>query len=94
MSIVSTSVAQRTLSAQLDRVEASEEIEISRHGRVVAVLISPEKLGARRAGDVWKRADELRVLLDRARTQPLTASMDGDRAEELIDWIRAGRRAR
>lgn len=94
MSIISASVARHTLPVQLDRVEAGEEVEISRHGRVVAVLISPAKLRARRVGDAWKRADQVGALLDRARTQPLTASMNEDRAEELIGWIRAGRETR
>ena len=94
MPAISASVARQTLPAQLDRVEAGEEVEISRHGRVIAVLISPEKLRARRVGDAWKRADEVGALLDRARTQPLTASMNEERAEELIRGIRAGREPR
>lgn len=95
MAVISASVARQTLPAQLDRVEAGEQIEITRHGRVVAVLVGPHALRARGAADTWKRADHIQALLDQARTEPLRApSLSEDRAEELIEAIRAGRSGR
>lgn len=95
MTAITASVARQTLPAQLDRVEAGEEVEITRHGRVVAVLVSPHALKARRAAKAWERADHIKTLLDQARTEPLrTPTLTADRAEELIEAIRSGRAER
>lgn len=94
MSTISASAARQTLPAQLDRVEAGEEVSITRHGKVVAVLISPEKLRSRRADMVWVRADDIGVQLERARTQPLSPGIEERRAEVLVAALRADRAAR
>ncbi|MDX8153697.1 type II toxin-antitoxin system Phd/YefM family antitoxin [Patulibacter brassicae] len=95
MSTISASAARQTLPAQLDRVEAGEEVEITRHGRVVAVLVSPETLRARRAPEAWRRADEVDALLARARDAPLRApALSAERAEELVADVRDGRSVR
>ena len=95
MTTVSATTARQTLPAQLDRVEAGEEVEITRHGRVVAVLVSPQMLRARRATKAWERADHIKALLDQARTEPLRApALTPDWAEELIEAIRADRSGR
>lgn len=95
MSTISASAARQTLPAQLDRVEAGEEVAITRHGRVVAVLVNPDQLRQRRAPDAWRRADELGVLLDRARRAPLrSARLTPERAEALIASVAEGRSAR
>ncbi|MGO1591230.1 MAG: type II toxin-antitoxin system Phd/YefM family antitoxin [Ancrocorticia sp.] len=95
MSTISASQARQTLPAQLDRVEAGEEVAISRHGRVIAVLVSPQSLRMARAKDAWDRADRVGELLSQgsARSLPLP-SITEERAEELSREIRTGRTAR
>lgn len=93
--MISASEARQTLPAQLDRVEAGEEVQITRHGRVVAVLVRPEVLRTRRAREAWAEADRIGEMLERARHEPLKrAPMVPGRAEELVAEIRAGREAR
>ncbi|MBS1673586.1 MAG: type II toxin-antitoxin system Phd/YefM family antitoxin [Actinobacteria bacterium] len=96
MDTISASDARQTLPALLDRVEAGEDLAISRHGRVIAVLVKPERLRSRRAADAWKVADDLGQRLEAARSQPLSVepALSHEYAEELIDWIRDGRDAR
>lgn len=95
MSTVSASVARQTLPAQLDRVEAGEEVAITRHGRVVAVLVHPDTLTARRAPEAWGRANRVADLIEEARTQPLRRpALSRRRADELVEDIRADRSAR
>lgn len=92
MSVISASVARQTLPAQLDRVEAGEEVEISRHGRVVAVLVRPDVLRSRRAVLAWRSADEVAVLLHDARSRPLPVPVISvERADELAHQIDADR---
>lgn len=91
----SASAARQTLPAQLDRVEAGEEVSITRHGRVVAVLVSPDALMARRAPETWSRANAISGLLESARRQPLRrATLSPERAEELVEAIRGDRSTR
>ncbi|GAA1542773.1 hypothetical protein GCM10009788_51680 [Nocardioides humi] len=93
--MISASEARQTLPAQLDRVEAGEEVSITRHGRVVAVLVSPDALRSRRASKLWDEADRIADLLERSRHEPLKrAPMEPGRVEELVADIRAGRDAR
>lgn len=95
MTAISASTARQTLPAQLDRVEAGEQVEITRHGKVVAVLVSPEVLRSRRAAAAWAAADEIGRRLERARNRPLSLSgVPTFRAEELVQQIYADRRAR
>lgn len=87
---ISASVARQTLPAQLDRVEAGEQVEITRHGRVVAVLVAPDQVRNRRTSDIWARADEIGRLLEEARHRPLGEGLVGaDRAEELVREVDA-----
>ncbi|MGC5615191.1 type II toxin-antitoxin system Phd/YefM family antitoxin [Georgenia sp. Z1491] len=95
METISASAARQTLPAQLDRVAAGEEIAITRHGHVVAVLVSPEAIRARRAPEAWDQADQIGELLDLAKDAPLQPpAVSRSRAEELVDSIRADRTAR
>jgi len=94
MATISASAARQTLPAQLDRVEAGEEVAITRHGRVVALLVSPESHRRRRAASAWAEADRLGDQLVAARAALIPARLDADRAEELIATIRADRDAR
>jgi len=92
MVTVTASDARQTLPAQLDRVARGEEVEITRHGQVVAVLVRPDVLRARRVSDVWDEADRVGSLLEQAMTQKLEPpAMTAERAEELVAEIRAGR---
>lgn len=93
--MISASEARQTLPAQLDRVEAGEEVQITRHGRVVAVLVRPEVLRTRRAREAWVEADRIGELLERARHEPLKrAAGPPGWADELVAEIRADRDAR
>ncbi|MDO5502242.1 MAG: type II toxin-antitoxin system prevent-host-death family antitoxin [Actinomycetia bacterium] len=92
MSSITVSAARQTLPAQLDRVAAGEEVEITRHGRVVAVLISPSRLRHRRAHETIAAADRLGARLEQAREEPLRAgALTPERAEELVASVREGR---
>lgn len=89
---ISASVARQTLPALLDRVEAGEQVEITRHGRVVAVLVSPDQVRTRRTSKVFAMADEIGRRLDEARNEPLReGSISLERAEELVQDVYAGR---
>lgn len=90
---VTASEARAALPRLLDRVEAGEEIELTRHGKVVAVLVRPDVLHTRRARLVLARAAALEERLQRARER---AWSDGntitvDRALELVAEIDADR---
>lgn len=94
MTIISASAARQTLPAQLDRVEAGEEVAITRHGRVVAILVNPAVLRHRRAATAWNEADAVGALLDEARKHPLSPpALSHDRAESLIHEMNADRSA-
>lgn len=91
MVTVSASAARQTLPAQLDRVEAGEQVAITRHGRVVAVIVPPGALRSRRALDAWNAADSIAALLDRAREAKSVAALTPERADELVAAIDADR---
>ena len=94
MSRISVSTARQTLPEQLDRVEAGEEVSITRHGRVVAVLVRPDVLKGRRASKVWDEAERIAGLLESSRGEPLRPALSAERAEELIEAVRAARSGR
>ena len=94
MSTNSVSTARQTLPEQLDRVEAGEEVSITRHGRVVAVLVRPDVLRGRRASKVWDEAERIAGLLESSRGEPLRPALSAERAEELIEAVRAARSSR
>lgn len=95
MTTISASAARQTLPAQLDRVEAGEEVAITRHGRVVAVLVHPDRLRTRRAAEAWSQADRIGALLDDARSKPVRQPvLSPERAEELADAVRVARATR
>lgn len=91
MSTISASTARQTLPAQLDRVEAGDEVSISRHGRVVAVLVSPDRLRSHRAADAWSEADALHTRILRSRSRPLDPTIDVARADALARGVGADR---
>ncbi|MGV8881405.1 MAG: type II toxin-antitoxin system Phd/YefM family antitoxin [Rhodoglobus sp.] len=95
MRTISASEARQTLPAQLDLVEAGEEVSITRHGRVIAVLVRPDLLAARRAPEAWKVADSVAARLVMAREHVLKSTpMSKARADELVDSVRRGRAER
>lgn len=93
---MSTTEARAALPELLDRVEAGDEVTITRHGRPVAVVVRPDALRVRRAADALKGAERIRDALSAAaRSRPGTAGrLSEARAEELIDEVRAGRERR
>ncbi len=92
MTTISATLARQTLPEQLTRVESGEEIEITRHGRVVAVLVSPETLKRRRATKAFSRAKRIDERLTAARLAPLNAGvLRPERAEELVAAVRKDR---
>lgn len=92
MSTINVSTARQTLPEQLDRVEAGEEVSITRHGRVVAVLVRPDVLAARRAPKAWAEADRIASLLDSSRSEPLPGPViPPERAEVLVEAVRDSR---
>lgn len=91
---MTASEARAALPELLNRVEDGEEVTITRHGRVVAVVVSPRALRSRRAEAVLATADHVHELLASARAAPLPESgLTEGRAEELISEIRAGPRS-
>jgi prevent-host-death family protein len=95
--MISTTVseARATLPALLSRVEAGEEVTLTRHGRPVAVLVRPEALRARRADRAMRAAQDVHDMLEAARHEPLSADgLSPGRADELVRAIRADRDAR
>ncbi len=96
MTVISASDARASLPELLTRVEDGEEVTITRHGRAVAVLVSPRTLRSRRADATLAAADRLHALVEEAATAPLppTDGLTERRAEELVTAIRAEREAR
>lgn len=95
MVTVSVSEARAMLPQVLDRVEAGEEVVLTRHGRQVAIIVRPDALRARRAGPALDAAATVKERLDAARRAPLPASgLSPERAESLVADVRAGRDAR
>jgi antitoxin (DNA-binding transcriptional repressor) of toxin-antitoxin stability system len=96
MTVMTVSEARAALPELLNRVEAGEEITITRHGKPVAVIVRPDIIWSRsRAQDVFDQAERLQKLMQDAGSRPLSAgAVSAEYAEELIADIRAGRDAR
>jgi prevent-host-death family protein len=96
MTSVTASEARAALPDLLTRVEQGEEITVTRHGRAVAVLVSVGALRSRRAGAALESAARVQELLAEAAATaaPDGPGLTGQRAEDLIAEIRAGRDAR
>jgi prevent-host-death family protein len=96
VSTMSISEARAALPEVLDRVEAGEEITVTRHGKPVAVVVRPDALRNRRASAAYAAADRLGDLLAEAASTPVgtAGGISAERAEELVAEVRAGRDAR
>jgi prevent-host-death family protein len=95
MATLSVTEARAALPDLLDRVERGEEITITRHGRPVAVLLRADAVRHRRAEAALERARQVGEMLAAARERPLPPpAISVERAEELVQAIRADRDAR
>lgn len=92
---MTVSEARAALPEVLNRVEAGEEVTITRHGRPVAVIVRPDVMWSRaRASDVIARAEQLERTLEAAGERELsTGGISVEYAEELVAAIRADRDA-
>jgi len=96
MTTMSASRARAALPEILDRVSAGEEVTITRHGRAIAVVVSPQALRSRRSDQAVAGAERLREALHRGRSTSLddAPTMTQERADDLLDDVRASRAAR
>lgn len=96
MTTITASEARAALPQLLDRVEAGEEITITRHGRVVATLLSPGALVSRRADRALAAADRVRQLLAKGRATDIAElpGLSPESAKDLLAEVRAHRDAR
>jgi len=93
---MSITEARAVLPEILDRVQAGEEVVITRHGRPAAVVVRPDALRVRRADRAMAEADRLGEVLSEGRARPLSAkpAVDTARADELVADLRASRTPR
>lgn len=90
---MTVSEARAALPEILDRVEAGEEVTITRHGKPTAVVVRPDTLRTRRADQALAAAERLREALAEGRSRPLSArpAISEARAEELLAELRTSR---
>ncbi len=93
---MSISEARAALPEVIDRVVTGEEITITRHGKVVAVVVRPDALRVRRAEAAFTSAERVRDLLEAGRTESLVhqPTVSEQRAESLLAALRASRSRR
>jgi antitoxin (DNA-binding transcriptional repressor) of toxin-antitoxin stability system len=96
MTTMSASQARAALPDILDRVAAGEEVTITRHGEVVAIVLRPDAVRVRRADVALASAERLHGILDAARAKRLDEAppLSRRRADELVADVRATRAAR
>jgi antitoxin (DNA-binding transcriptional repressor) of toxin-antitoxin stability system len=92
---MTVSEARAALPEVLNRVEAGEEVTITRHGRPVAVIVRPDVIWSRsRSADVIAQAEQLERMLQAAGERELSpGGLTIEYAEELVAAIRADRDA-
>lgn len=93
---ISVSDARANLPGLVDRVQAGEEVTLTRHGVPVAVLVNPAALASRRAVGTFEMASRLGRLMDDARDRPLgtATTVDTETADRWAAELRRDRRAR
>ena len=86
--------ARAALPTIVNRVAHGEDVALTRHGKVVAVVVSPERVKMQRMLRVQVEANALRAEINAARHEPLVAA-PGDRAwaQQMVDELRADRDA-
>lgn len=79
----------------LDRVEAGEDVVVTRHGKPVAVVVRPDRVRARATEAAYAIADGLDARLEQARRRPLgSATLASEAADELVTDVGVARRPR
>ncbi|MGH2901939.1 MAG: type II toxin-antitoxin system Phd/YefM family antitoxin [Solirubrobacteraceae bacterium] len=92
MAKLTVTEARSILPELLNRVADGEEITITRHGEAVAVVLRPDAVRVRRAEQTIERAQGIRDLVSAVRDRPLPAdTVSSERADELVEAVRAGR---
>ncbi len=96
MAVMTVSEARAALPEVLNRVEAGEQVTITRHGRAVAVVVRPDIMRHRsQADDLTAQAEHLQRIIKMAGEQAMpSGGISAEYAEELIAEIRAGRDSR
>lgn len=93
MSTVAVTEARASLPALLARVEAGEEVTLTRHGKPVAVLVRPTLCSP--AGRLaLADAERAHRLIEEAPSRADTVGLDVAWAEEMVAEIRADRNSR
>lgn len=92
MSAMTVSQARAALPSVIDEVEAGGRVTITRHGRVVAVVVPPDALLDARVVDLQRRVDRVGELLEQGRKRPVPPDvLSPGRADDLVAAIRADR---
>jgi antitoxin (DNA-binding transcriptional repressor) of toxin-antitoxin stability system len=96
MAVMTVSEARAALPEVLNRVEAGEQVTITRHGRAVAVVVRPDIMGhLSQADDLTAQAEQLQRIIKMAGEQAMpSGGLSIEYAEELVAEIRAGRDSR
>ncbi|MGH1565736.1 type II toxin-antitoxin system Phd/YefM family antitoxin [Mumia sp. DW29H23] len=93
MATITMSEARAQLAALLDRVEAGEEITITRHGRAVARLSPPRGARTPRTDYLFAAADAVAVEMEASRHRALPEPPQGADADALVRALRDDRDA-
>lgn len=90
---MTVSKARAALPQILQRVLAGEEVTITRHGEPVAVVVRPDALRARRAGQRLSDADRVRDLIASSRQANLRPrpTLSERQADALLVDVQAAR---
>jgi prevent-host-death family protein len=96
MAVMTVSEARAALPEVLNRVEAGEQVTITRHGRAVAVVVHPDIMWRLSpAGDLTAQAEQLQRIIKMAGEQEMSpGGISVEYAEQLVADIRTGRDAR
>lgn len=98
MVLLSVTEARAQLPSLLDRVEKGEEIQITRHGRPVAVLVRPpepiENRLSPRSAEIVRELRAHEAAARARRGQPIVPASDGLDADVWIAEIRSERDGR
>jgi prevent-host-death family protein len=94
--VVPVSEARASLPELVERVQAGDEVTITRHGVPVAVLVHPASLRTRRVTTAFALAAELGKMLEEAKTRPLKLNDETTAGwvEQMVSSIRSARDAR
>ena len=96
MTTLTVSEARAALPRIIESVTAGEEVALTRHGKVVAIVVRPDALRSRRAEGALAVADQIDEVLARGRAARLdpVPGVSPERAEDLVADVRTGRSAR